>query len=103
MQIKNPNSKYQSLDGMEHKVFSFIPTFEGATYFMTCPMEYEAEPIDTQNEYVSAYKSIVWPKHRRRTLDGMTSTRSRVHTILPRVKTRWLKLSPASRDTSTGY
>ncbi len=46
VQIKNPNSKYQSVDGIEHKVYTFaVLTPDGTNGVLNTPVEYESEPI----------------------------------------------------------
>ena len=46
VQIKNPNSKYQSSDNKEHKVYLFVGlTPDNSNTVVNVPVEYDSEPI----------------------------------------------------------
>ncbi len=99
IQIKNPNSKYQSADGLEHKVFfRGNPSSDGTTRWNGLPYEYESQRVfvgaDPADARVNTYANPTY----------MTSVDDfyAFSGAMSPADEGWLPLKLESRDATTG-
>lgn len=99
VQIKNPNSKYQSSDGLEHKVFQFANlALDANNTALRVPIEYESQRIfigsDPGDGRVNSYDD---PKYLASVDDFYAFTGG-----ANPPEEGWLQLQFESRDAATG-
>jgi len=99
VQIKNPNSKYQSADGVEHKVYVFAPLpLDGNNTVLDVPVEYEAQRVfigaDPADPRVNTYANprYIASRHDYWAFTGRDNP----------ADASWLRLQFVSRDQVTG-
>lgn len=106
VQIKNPNSKYQGADGVEHKVFLFRGlNLDNSNVALRVPIEYESQRIfigsDPKSAMVGTYAT---PKYLA-SIDDVYAFSGGAHPPTDPDPTKdpgWLQLQLASRDPVTG-
>lgn len=99
VQIKNPNSKYQSSDGVEHKVYAFAGmNLDGNNIALNVPVEYEQERIfigsNPSDPQVNTYATPTYIA----SLDDFWAFTGGSNAPDP----SWLRLQFESRDPATG-
>jgi len=98
VQIKNPNSKYQSSDGKEHKVYlSFGSIVDGANIFFPANYEYEMQRIFIGNGTTGTPGTFADPKYIASVDDFFAFSGSAAPP-----DNGWLQLQFVSRDAATG-
>lgn len=99
LQIKNPNSKYQSADNKEHKVYQFYDTtFDASALILAYPYEYESQRIYIGNDPTAAQVyTYANPKYTASIADFFAFSGA---SHAP--EAGWLQMSLESRDPVTG-
>jgi len=95
LQIKNPNSKYQSSDGIEHKVYLTVGLSPDGTNGVNAPVEYESQRINASGDPSSPRYAD--PQFTASIDDFFAFSGS---SITP--DPAWLQLKFKSRDQTTG-
>jgi hypothetical protein len=108
VQIKNPNSKYQSSDGQEHKVYIFqtLSFMSGPVSAINTPIEWESQRIfigsDPADPRVNTYARPTYIPSIDDYFAFSGGTHPPVDPLNPQRDTGWLRLNLVSRDPATG-
>ncbi len=106
IQIKNPNSKYQSSDGLEHKVYTFEDLYiDNSNIALNVPVEYESQRIYVGSDPTSARVNTYADPTYVASVDDAYAFTGGAHpptSTTPALDPGWLQLTLESRDATTG-